>query len=123
MHSALTKLMHNHIFTVAAWTNPLLASSLTPSGVDARTQRGRAHMPTATSAALIKYLHASTHTSTQRDGDASAAPGRRVRRHRCDSTNAAWLDPCIGLPERLTAKSAFIGAHSWPVPAGKLGSS
>lgn len=66
VHSAPARLMHNHIFTVA-----------TPTGVYARTQRVRAHMPPATTAVLIKYLHASTHTSNRREADQT-----EIRRHR-----------------------------------------
>lgn len=94
VHSAPARLMHNHIFTVA-----------TPTGVDARTQRVRAHMPPATTAALIKYLHASTHTSNRR-----SRPNRDTP---TPADSATVHRMCIGLLERLTAKSAFMGEHLW----------
>lgn len=55
--------MHNHIFTVAGLAIPL-PRRVAPLNTDARTYHRRSTYVAATSVALIKYLHANTHTST-----------------------------------------------------------
>lgn len=123
VHSAPANLMHNHIFTVAARATPLPASSH-PVGCRRADTAGTTTYATATSAALIKYLHASTHTSKRRRSQRPEYVCTDIDRFR--ECSLRFL-PCIGLLERLIAKSVFIDTHLrlrhlWIASVGKLSS-